>query len=48
MYDDIVYKTQSREYIDILCKSIERFPDLAEDYHLGENLDIAVKPMLID
>lgn len=48
IYDDIVYKTQSHEYIDLLRKSIERFPEEAERHRMAENLDIAVKSMLID
>ncbi len=46
VYDDIVLKTQSREYIDLLRKSIERFPEEAEKHHMSENLDIAVRSML--
>ncbi len=48
VYDDIVYKTQSQEYIDLLRKSIDRFPEEAERHHMAENLDIAVKSMLLD
>lgn len=48
VYDDIVYKTQSREYIDLLRKSIERFPEEDKKLHLSENLDLAVKTMLLD
>ncbi len=48
VYDDIVYKTQSQEYIDLLRKSIDRFPEEAERHHMAENLDIAVKTMLLD
>lgn len=48
VYDDIVYKTQSREYIDLLRKSIERFPKEAEKYHMSDNLDIAVRTMLLE
>ncbi len=48
VYDDIVYKTQSQEYIDLLRKSINRFPEEAERHHMAENLDIAVKTMLLD
>lgn len=47
VYDDIVRKTQSREYIDILRKSIERFPEEAEKHRMAENLDRAVKSMFI-
>ena len=47
VYDDIVYKTQSREYIDLLRKSIERFPEEAERHRMAENLDIAAKSMLL-
>lgn len=47
VYDDIVRKTQSREYIDILRKSIERFPEEAEKHRMSENLDIAVKSMTV-
>ena len=46
VYDDIVYKTQSWEYIDLLRKSIERFPEEAEKYHMSGNLDIAIRSML--
>nr|DAF83781.1 MAG TPA: hypothetical protein [Caudoviricetes sp.] len=48
VYDDIVYKTQSREYIDLLRKSIERFPEEDKRRHMSENLDLAVKTMLLD
>ena len=48
IYDDIIYKTQSHEYIDLLRKSIERFPEEAEKYHMSSNLDLAVKSMLLD
>lgn len=47
VYDDIVRKTQSKEYIDILRKSIERFPKEAEEHRMAENLDKAVKSMFI-
>lgn len=47
VYDDIIYKTQSREYIDILRKSIERFPEEAEEHHMSSNLDLAVRSMLL-
>lgn len=47
VYDDIVYKTQSEEYIDLLRESIKRFPEEAEKHHMSENLDIAVKSMLL-
>lgn len=47
IYDNIVYKTQSTEYIDILRKSIECFPEEAVKHHMSENLDIAVKSMLL-
>ncbi len=46
IYDNIVYKTQSTEYVDILRKSIERFPEEAVKHHMSENLDIAVESML--
>ncbi|MDO4443619.1 MAG: hypothetical protein Q4B69_07075 [Slackia sp.] len=45
VYDDIVRKTQSGEYIDLLRKSIERFPEEAEKYHMSDNLGIAVRTM---
>ena len=48
VYDDIVYRTQSREYIDLLRKSIERFPEEAERHRMAENLDIAAKTMLLN
>lgn len=48
VYDDIIYRTQSQEYIDLLRKSIERFPEENKKYHMSDNLDIAVKSMLID
>lgn len=48
VYDDIVCKTQSREYIDLLRKSIERFPEEDKKHHLSENLDLAVRTMLLD
>ena len=48
VYDDVVFKTQSREYVDLLRKSIERFPEEAEKHHMSSNLDIAVKSMLLD
>ncbi len=48
VYDDIVYKTQSREYIDLLRRSIERFPEEDRKRHLSENLDLAVRTMLLD
>lgn len=48
VYDDIVYKTQSREYIDLLRKSIERFPEEDKKRHLSENLELAVRTMLLD
>ena len=48
VYDDIVYKTQSREYIDLLRKSIERFPEEDKKRHLTENLELTVRTMLLD
>lgn len=48
VYDDIVYKTQSREYVDLLRKSIERFPEEDHKRHMSDNLDLAVKSMLLD
>ena len=48
VYDDIVYKTQSREYIDLLRKSIERFPEEDKKLHLTENLELTVRTMLLD
>ena len=47
VYDDIVLRTQSREYVDLLRDSIRRFPHLAEKYGLDENLDLAVRTMLL-
>jgi hypothetical protein len=48
VYDDIARKTQSKEYIDVLRKSIERFPKEAEKHHMAEILDTAVKSVLGD
>ncbi len=48
VYDDVVYKTQSWEYIDLLRASIARFPEEAEKYRMADNLDIAVRTMLLD
>lgn len=48
VYDDIIYKTQSREYINLLRKSIERFPEEDEKRHMSDNLDLAVKSMLLE
>lgn len=48
VYDDIVYKTQSHEYIDLLSKSIDRFPEEAKKYHMSDNFDLAVRSMLKD
>ncbi len=47
IYDDIVHKTQSCEYIDLIRKSIGRFPEEAEKHRMAESLDIAVKTMFI-
>lgn len=47
VYDDVVRKTQSEKYIDLLRMSILRFPEEAEKYHMMRNLDIAVKSMLL-
>ena len=47
VYDDIVYKTQSQEYIDLLRRSIERFPEEDQKYQLSRNLDLVVKSMLL-
>lgn len=47
VYDDIVFKTQSRDYIDLLRESIRRFPGLIKEYNLEKDLDIAVKSMLL-
>jgi hypothetical protein len=46
VYDDVVLKTQSREYVDLLRESIRRFPDLAGEYDLDGNLDLAVRTMM--
>lgn len=48
VYDEIVYKTQSREYINLLRQSIKRFPEESAKLHMAENLDIAVRSMLIE
>ena len=48
VYDDIIYKTQSREYVDLLRKSIDRFPEEDHKRHMSDNLDLAVKSMLLD
>ncbi len=48
VYDDIVYKTQSQDYIDLLRDSMGRFPGLAREYHLEEDLQIAVRSMLLE
>lgn len=48
VYDDIIYKTQSKEYVDLLRKSIERFPEEDKKRHMSDNLDLAVKSMLLD
>lgn len=48
VYDDIVRKTQSQEYIGLLRKSIERFPEEAEKRHMSDNLNLAVDAMLLD
>lgn len=47
VYDDIVFKTQSLDYVDLLRESMRRFPDLAKEYNLEKDLDIAVKSMLL-
>ena len=47
VYDDIIYKTQSMKYVDLLRESIERFPEESEKHHMSENLDLAVKMMLL-
>lgn len=46
VYDDVVLKTQSQDYVDLLRKSMKRFPDMAKRYHLEKDLDLAVKTML--
>ncbi len=48
VYDDIVRKTQSREYIELLRKSIARFPEEAAKHHMKDSLDLAVRSMLSD
>lgn len=48
VYDDVVFKTQSREYIDLLRRSIDRFPELAKEHDLAGNLDLAIRSMLLD
>lgn len=48
VYDDVVSKTQSQDYVDLLRKSMKRFPNLAKEYHLEEDLDLAAKTMLLD
>ena len=48
VYDDLIYKTQSREYVDLLRKSIDRFPEEDHKRHMSDNLDLAVKSMLLD
>lgn len=45
VYDDIVFKTQSQEYIGLLRDSIKRFPKLTEEYDLNGNLGLAVRSM---
>ena len=47
VYDDIVFKTQSLDYVDLLRESMRHFPDLAKEYNLEKDLDIAVKSMLL-
>lgn len=46
VFDDIVLKTQSQDYIDLLRKSIERFPEEAKKYNMSHQLDIAVSSQL--
>lgn len=48
VYDDIILKTQGREFVDLLRKSIERFPEEDKKYDLSGNLDLAVRTMLLD
>lgn len=43
--DDIVPRTQGPEYVDLLRKSAERFPEESERHRMAENLDIAMRPM---
>lgn len=46
VYDDIVRKTQSWEYIELLRKSIARFPEESAKHRMKDSLDIAVRSML--
>ena len=48
VYDDVIERTQSHEYVELFRKSIERFPEETKKYHLAENLDLAVSSMLRD
>ena len=43
VYNDIVFKTQSLDYVDLLRESMRRFPDLAKEYNLEKDLDLAVR-----
>ena len=43
VYNDIVFKTQSLDYVDLLRESMRRFPDLAKEYNLEKDPDLAVR-----
>lgn len=48
VFDDVILKTQSREYVDLLRESMKRFPDTAREYYLERDLEVATKTMLLD
>lgn len=47
VYDDIIIKTQSQEYIDLLRKSIERFPEENKKFNMSRNLDHSISSQFI-
>ena len=47
IFEEIVEKTQSREFINCLYRVAEKFPEEAEKYHIVKNIKFAEK-FLVD
>ena len=47
VFEEIVQKTQSQEFIDLLRASIERFPEEDKLHRMSEHLDMAVKSCFV-
>lgn len=43
VFEEIIQKTQSQKYVDLLRATIERFPDENKLHRMSEHLDMAVE-----